>query len=75
MDPMGFGKPMGETWSFGIPGMQKDFKLIRVFFFSELQVTNLCNKITMISWWLNHPFEKNMRKSNWIISPKIGLNI
>ena len=31
----GIRKTNGETWSFGIPGMQKDFKLIRVFFFQN----------------------------------------
>ena len=27
------------------------------------------------SWWLNQPILKNMRKSNWIISARFGVNI
>ena len=36
------------------------------------------NKISLDllpGWWLNQPICKNMRKSNWIISPIFGVNI
>jgi len=44
----------------------------RIFEGSSPQKKSSIQKIQKVStWWLNHPFEKYERKSNWIISPNI----
>ena len=45
----------------------REGKIVRNGSIPSFQLWNFREDSPITSWWLNHPIEKNMRKSNWII--------